>query len=268
MIYGTAWKKLDTERLVAQAITQGFRAIDTACQPKHYNEPGVGAGIAAALKAGASPGLTRADLFVQTKFTPLSSQDPKQLPYDADASLGEQVAQSFAASLRNLQTDYLDSLVLHSPLPTERETLQAWQVLEAIVDAGQARQIGISNCYSVELFESLYNAARIKPAVLQNRFHDKTGYDRELRALCRERGIRYQSFWTLTANPHITMHRTVESIATRLQRTTEQVFFRYLTQIGVTPLTGTTSVEHMKEDLAICEFALSSAEIEAISLLF
>ena len=61
-------------------------------------------------------GLTRGDLFLQTKFTPLSGHYRKQIPYDPNASLCEQVAQSFAAALRNLQTDYLDSFLLHSPL--------------------------------------------------------------------------------------------------------------------------------------------------------
>ena len=49
LLYGTAWKKADTERLVTMALQEGFRGIDTACQPRHYDEPGVGAGIAAAL---------------------------------------------------------------------------------------------------------------------------------------------------------------------------------------------------------------------------
>src|SRR5437764_13948836 len=48
ILYGTAWKKADTAQLVTSALRQGFRGIDTACQPKHYEEPGVGAGIAAA----------------------------------------------------------------------------------------------------------------------------------------------------------------------------------------------------------------------------
>src|SRR3984957_3142686 len=111
ILYGTAWKKADTARLVTLAIETGFRDIDTACQPKHYDEAGVGAGIAACL----SPKLTRSDLYLQTKFTSVSGQDPARIPYDSKAPLAQQLAQSVAASLRNLQTDYLDGLVLHSP---------------------------------------------------------------------------------------------------------------------------------------------------------
>src|ERR1700729_11476 len=95
IIYGTAWKKADTARLVRLAIQSGFRGIDTACQPKHYDEAGVGAGVAAGLKQG----LTRADLYLQTKFTSLSGQDPNRIPYDPKASLADQITQSVAASL-------------------------------------------------------------------------------------------------------------------------------------------------------------------------
>jgi diketogulonate reductase-like aldo/keto reductase len=110
-------------------------------------------------------------------------------------------------------------------------------------------------------------AARVKPAALQNRFHSKTGYDRELRAFTSHHGIRYQSFWTLTANPNVLAHASVQALAERHQRTPAQVFFRYLTQIGITPLTGTSSTEHMQQDLAISEFTLQPDELAAINQL-
>src|SRR5574343_512119 len=99
IIYGTAWKKQATASLVELALRTGFRGIDTACQPKHYDERGVGDGIAAAIQAGV---LTREQLYLQTKFTPLNGQDPQNIPYDAMADLAEQVRQSFQASLNNL----------------------------------------------------------------------------------------------------------------------------------------------------------------------
>lgn len=264
ILYGTAWKKADTERLVATAIRQGFRGFDTACQPKHYDEAGVGAGIAAAL----GDGLRRDDLYLQTKFTPLSGQDPQRIPYDPKAPIAEQVAQSCEVSLLNLRTHRLDCLVLHSPLPTSRQTHEAWQAMEALVDAGKARQLGISNCYQLRQLESLCSEARIKPAVLQNRFHDDTHYDHDLRVYCRKQNIIYQSFWTLTANPHILGHRTVTALADKYQRTGAQILFRYLTQIGVAPLTGTRSDTHMRDDLAIFEFQLTDPELTRVASLF
>ena len=78
IIYGTAWKKERTTGLSVQAITAGFRGIDTACQPKHYNEPGVGEAL---IKLNAL-GIRREALFIQTKFTSLSGSEHKFTPLD------------------------------------------------------------------------------------------------------------------------------------------------------------------------------------------
>lgn len=75
IFYGTAWKKERTAQLVQLALKSGFRAIDTACQPKHYQEAGVGEGI---LRSG----IPRDQIFLQTKFTPVDGQDPNKIPYD------------------------------------------------------------------------------------------------------------------------------------------------------------------------------------------
>ena len=269
ILYGTAWKRAATASCVANAVRLGFRGIDTACQPKHYDEAGVGAGLALARSSSAQPGLgddplPREQLYLQTKFTPVSGQDPARMPYDAKAPLAEQLRQSCAASLRNLQTAYLDCLLLHSPLATLQLTLSAWRAAQALVEQGSVRRLGISNCYELETFERLHATVELKPAVLQNRFYAATGYDHELRAFCRDHGILYQSFWTLTANPHLLAHPTVSTAARHHGRTAAQVLFRYLTQRGVTPLTGTTSIQHMQEDLAIFAFELSEPQCVAI----
>jgi diketogulonate reductase-like aldo/keto reductase len=265
ILYGTAWKQDETERLVRRAIEVGFRGIDTACQPKHYNEAGVGAGIAACLGAR----LRRADLYIQTKFTPLSGQEPRQIPYDSSASLAEQVAQSGAQSLTNLRTDYLDCLLLHSPLPDAHEMLEVWRAMEKLVDAGATRRLGISNCTRVEQLKAVCDAARIQPSVLQNRFHAESEYDRRLRDFCGPRNIVYQSFWTLTANPQLLAHATVHTLARQHGRTPPQILFRYLTQLGIVPLTGTRSAVHMRQDLAIFDFQLSAEECASMqSLLY
>jgi diketogulonate reductase-like aldo/keto reductase len=263
IIYGTAWKKSETAHWVGEAIQRGFRGIDTACQPKHYDEPGVGAGVALSL----DDALVRADLYLQTKFTPVSGQDPKRIPYDPNLPLAEQVTQSFAASLRNLQTGYLDCLVLHSPLASPALTLEVWRAMESLVPGGGVRQLGISNCYALEQLKALHDSARIKPSVVQNRLYAETRYDREIRAFCRSRRIIYQSFWTLTANPHILKHGTVAGLASKYGRTPAQVLFRHLTQRDVVPLTGTRSERHMREDLAIFEFELEDRDLAAMDAL-
>ncbi len=261
LLYGTAWKRDDTARLVQLALSRGFRGIDTACQPKHYHQPGVGEGIAAAA------GLRREDLYLQTKFTPLSGQDPGRVPYDASAPLAQQIEQSFVVSQKQLRTDYLDGLILHSPLPTGAQTLEAWRAMETLVDAGGVRQLGISNCYRLATLRELYDAARIKPALVQNRFYADSGYDGAIRAFCRERGVVYQSFWTLTANPHLLGSDTVKALAAHHRRTPAQILFRWLSQEGVVPLTGTRDARHMDEDLAIFGFALAAQERARVAAL-
>ena len=259
IIYGTAWKKDSTEGLVELAVTLGFRGIDTACQPKHYHEPGVGAGLAS--------GLARSELYLQTKFTPFDGQDPKRIPYDPEAELSLQVEQSVATSLSNLRTDYLDCLILHSPYAQEWQTMEVWQAMESLFNEGVVKQLGISNCYQLETLENICRKASITPAVLQNRFYPSTHYDRAIREFCRRNQIQYQGFWTLTANPHILGHDRVSGLAEQYARTTEQIFYRFLTQTDVIPLIGTTSEAHMREDLAIFEFTLTQGECDAVARL-
>lgn len=263
IIYGTAWKKDRTAGLVEQAIALGFRGIDTACQPKHYDEAGVGAGLAAALRGG----LRRQDIYLQSKFTPLPGHDPQRIPYDPSAPLARQVAQSFERSRANLGTDTLDCLVLHSPLGNPADLREVWRAMEAIFDDGGARQLGISNCYDPAVLRHLCESSRVRPAVVQNRFHAATGFDRPIREYCRERGMIYQSFWTLTANPEILAHGTVMVLKAKYRRTAPQIFFRYLSQIGIVPLTGTTSAAHMREDLDISSFQLTGDECQSMGAL-
>src|ERR1044071_9865135 len=111
-LYGTASKEERTAGLTEMALRAGFRGIDTANQRRHYHEVGVGEGLAAAYGAGI---VTRADLFLQTKFTSLGGHD-QPLPYDPHAALSTQVAQSMARPLEHLDTDHVDSYVLHGPM--------------------------------------------------------------------------------------------------------------------------------------------------------
>src|ERR1700691_4731465 len=89
LLYGTAWKEERTPALVELALRTGFRGIDTANQRRHYFEEGVGQGLAATYRAGV---VSRADLFLQTKFTYQPGQDHR-LPYNPPPPLSEQGAQ-------------------------------------------------------------------------------------------------------------------------------------------------------------------------------
>lgn len=263
MIYGTAWKKENTAKLVIEAVKNGFRGIDTAAQPKHYQEDLVGV----ALQALYEQGFKREGLYLQTKYTPLPGQDPNSIPYDKNAPIEDQVRQSFENSLKNLQTSYVDTFILHTAIADHVILMKVWEAMQSIQKEGGALQLGISNCYDLEILQKLYNDAQIKPAVIQNRFYHQTKYDKVLRQWCDSKGIIYQSFWSLTANPHILQNKVLIIIAQKYNKTPEQIFFRYLSLCGIVPLTGTCSSVHMKEDLSILDFILEVEEVACISYL-
>ena len=236
---------------VSQAVKAGFRFIDTACQPKNYNEAGVGDGWTA---AAAELGLERGDIWLQTKYTPISAQDRNNVPYDPQSPIADQIRTSLATSLKNLHTDYIDSWIMHIPLQSREETLDAWRVMEQAVDEGKVHQLGISNSYSLDDFRHLYQNARIKPKVLQNRFSAKSKFDTELRQFCKEHDVHYQSFWTLTASRQALDSKEAHDLAKPHGLTPQTYMFAFLMSLGyITPLSGTTSPVHMAQDVAIME---------------
>ena len=113
----------------------------------------------------------------------------------------------------------------------------------------------------------LWRDSTTKPAVIQNRFYADSAYDVELRAFCREVGIVYTSFWTLTGNPNILSHAAMRAIVKRTGRTAAQCWFRFVQHLGIAPLTGTCSEQHMREDLQISEFALTLDEVRSLAAL-
>jgi len=260
-MYGTAWKKEATTRLVQEAVAAGFTAIDTANQLIHYQEALVGD----ALLALAQHGITRDRLFLQTKFTSVGGQDHRT-PYNASADLTTQVRQSFASSLAHLHTEYVDSYVLHGP--SGRRGLsdadwEVWAAIEEIYRAGHAKLIGISNVTAEQLL-LLCERARQKPMVVQNRCYAVLGWDQEVRDICRTHGIIYQGFSLLTANGAVLNDPAVQAMATRLGCGLAQVIFRFAMQIGMLPLTGTTNPRHMKDDLQADQWTLSPDDLRMI----
>ena len=263
-IYGTAWKEEATTELAAAAARAGFRAFDTANQPRHYQEPLVGR----ALEVLAAEGIPRDCLFVQTKFTPLNGHDHR-VPYDPKVDPKTQVRQSFESSLRNLKTDHVDSYLLHGPYSFPglgEEDWEVWGALEEIHRSGRAGMIGISNVNSGQL-AALVNKAQVKPMVVQNRCFASRGWDREVRQICRAQGIMFQGFSLLTANPAVLRHPRVLSIAARLGVHAEQVIFRFAMLAGMVPLTGTKNPRHMSEDLQVFGLELTGDELALIESL-
>ncbi|KAI0137303.1 putative aldo-keto reductase [Xylariales sp. AK1849] len=264
LVYGTAWKKDRTADLVYLALKSGFRGIDTAAQPRHYQERLVGDGIRRAISDGA---IARKELFLQTKFTSISGQDPDDLPYDPSAPLEEQVRASVASSLENLKTPdaepYLDSVVLHSPLRTIPDTLTVWKTLSSYVPS-RIHHLGIANT-PPQVLEYLFASpdVTVKPAVVQNRFYGDTEYEVPLRAFCRENGAVFQTFWTLSGNPKLVRGDVVAGLAKAAGVEKEVAYYALVLGLeGTTILDGTSDEEHMKADLEGIEKIGSWAEGE------
>jgi diketogulonate reductase-like aldo/keto reductase len=221
--------------------------------------------LAAAYQAGI---VTRADLFLQTKFTHRRGQDHR-LPYDPAATLSTQVAQSLASSLEHLDCDYVDSFVLHGPASNYDWTggdAEVWEAMRHERDAGRTRLLGVSNV-SLRHLEQMAEAGGEAPAFVQNRCYASLGWDREVRLFCRELGIVYQGFSLLTANVDVLHHPTITALAARSCATPPQIIFAFALSIGILPLTGTSSAEHMKHDLASLKLALPSEDVRGIESL-
>jgi len=260
-LYGTAWKEERTAALTELAIRTGFRGIDTANQRRHYFESGVGEALAAAYRAGV---VTRSDFFLQTKFTYQRGQDHR-LPYDPAAPLTVQVRQSLTSSLEHLGTSYVDSFVLHGPSSAEWTAADAevWAAMRQERDAGRARLLGVSNV-SVQHLEQIKASKDDLPALVQNRCFARFGWDREVRAFCKEHNIVYQGFSLLTANPEVLGHPPFANLSQSLNATPQQVVFSFARAIGILPLTGTSSSEHMRQDLAALDLTLPASVVDAI----
>jgi diketogulonate reductase-like aldo/keto reductase len=261
-LYGTAWKDERTAPLTRLAVEAGFRGIDTANQRRHYFEQGVGDALEGLYREGS---VTREDLFLQTKFTYAGGQDHR-LPYDPHADFPTQVRQSFASSLEHLRTDYVDAYVLHGPSVgrgLSEADFAVWKAMEALCREQKARVIGVSNVNLGQL-RLLVQAAEIPPRYVQNRCFAANYWDREVRALCSERGIVYQGFSLLTANAQVLGGPEMVALARRYRKTIAQLVFRFAQQVGMLPLTGTTDINHMREDLASSTFDLTDDEVRLI----
>jgi diketogulonate reductase-like aldo/keto reductase len=135
--------------------------------------------------------------------------------------------------------------------------------MEALYQSGKTKMIGISNITAGQLTE-LCEQANVKPMVVQNRCFATVGWDKEVREICQAHGIIYQGFSLLTANRRVLADPEIRIMAQRLDATPAQVIFRFAMQIGMLPLTGTTSQQHMKEDLQAEQLILSNEEIQRI----
>lgn len=229
----------ECERSIREAVTAGYRLIDTAAS--YGNEAAVGAGIRAS-------GVNRAELFVTTKL------------WVQDASYeGAKVA--FARSLEKLQLDYLDLYLIHQPYG---DVYGAWAAMEELHLAGRIRAIGISNFYPDRVVDFALHT-KVKPAVNQIEIHP-FHQQHEAQAVMQELGIQPQAWGPFAEGRNgLFENEVLAGIGRKHGKSIAQVALRWLVQRGIATIPKTVRRERMTENLAIFDFALDNADIAAIA---
>ena len=112
-----------------------------------------------------------------------------------------QVRKMFSKCVENLRTNYLDALIHWYPMHEhEQHNMEVWNTYEELHREGGVRLLGLSNVYNLTKLQRIYENANIKPAIVQNRFYPRNGYDTEIREFCTRNGICYQSTSTVVSS--------------------------------------------------------------------
>lgn len=231
----------ECERCVSDALAVGYRMIDTA--QAYHNEEGVGAAVR-------KSGIARDELFLVSKIW-ISNYG-----YDkAKASIDE--------SLRRLDTDYIDLMLLHQPFC---DRYGAYRALEAAYKEGKVRAIGVSNFYPDHLID-LANNVEIPPMVNQVETH-VFDQQKEARKYMEELDCRSMSWGPLAeGRNNFFTNSVLEEIGKRYGKSVAQVALRWLVQSGVIIIPKSVHIERMKQNLDIFDFTLSADEMAEISRL-
>ncbi len=231
----------ECERCVRDAIDTGYRLIDTA--QSYFNEEGVGNAIK-------NSGVKREDLFLVTKIWISRSGDEK-----AAASIDE--------SLRKLQTDYVDLLLIHQPFGDYYGTYRA---MEKAYKAGKARAIGVSNFYP-DRFIDLSHFCEIQPVVNQVETH-VFQQQKKAREIMKKYNTQIMSWGPFAEGKNnMFKNETLVSIGEKYGKSSAQVALRFLTQEGIVVIPKSVKKERMEQNLNIFDFKLSPEELAEIRAL-
>ncbi|MBQ9371840.1 MAG: aldo/keto reductase [Thermoguttaceae bacterium] len=231
----------ETERAVDDALSSGYRLIDTAAA--YLNEEAVGAAIKGS-------GLERDDLFITTK---LWVQD-----YGYDAAL-----KAFDVSMKKLGLDVLDLYLLHKPYG---DYYGAWRALEKLYREGRIRAIGVTSFWNERLAD-LFNCNDVKPAV--NQIETNVWFQqRAANAFMKENGIQHEA-WAPFAEGNNDVFRapTLLELAAKYEKTTGQIMLRWLIQRGIVVIPKTVHKERMLENINVFDFTLDSDDMAKIESL-
>lgn len=229
-----------TERCVLDALSVGYRHIDTAYY--YRNETEVGSAIR-------KSGIPRGEIFVTTKIVQAKNYD--------------EAVKMIEDALRKLDIEYIDLMLIHWP---EGDTLAMWRAMEDYVEKGLIKSIGLSNFYGAELDKIMANC-RIKPVLNQIETHVYNNQKEEQKHLD-ELGIILESWSPLAAaHKNIFADPVLLKIAEKHGKTVAQVVLRYLYERNIIIIPKTINIERMKENLDILDFKLDQDDIIEIESL-
>ncbi|UAK23918.1 aldo/keto reductase [Sphingomonas nostoxanthinifaciens] len=229
----------ETERQVASAIGQGYRAVDTA---KFYgNEEGVGAAV------------RESDdwIFVTTKL------------WNGDHGY-DTALRAFDASMTRLGIDKLDLYLIHWPLPSLDKYVETWRALVRLQEEGRVGSIGVSN-FTVEHLERIIDDSGVVPVTNQIELHPHFQQSR-LRDFHAERGIATTS-WSPLGRSAALGDEAIAALARKHGRTPAQIILRWHVQLGLIAIPKSSSPERQAENIALFDFALDADDMAAIGRL-
>ena len=230
----------EAERCVADALEVGYRLIDTA--QAYYNEEGVGAAIA-------KSNVKREEIFLVTKVWISNAGE-------------EKAAQSIDESLRKLQTDYIDLLLIHQAYG---DVFGSWRTMERAYKAGKVRAIGVSNFQAARFFDFTHYVD-VKPMVNQlqcNPMIQQTGIE----PLLAETDTKMMAWGPLGGQgvDDIVKSELLAGIGQKYGKSAAQVALRWLTQRGIVAIPKSSHKERMAQNLNIFDFKLTSEEMAQIA---
>src|SRR5271154_3392273 len=241
-----------TRAATKAALETGFRLLDTA--ERYRTEKEVGEAMQEVFQDGK---IKREDVFVITKLWNTNHRP-------------ERVKPAFEASLQKLQLDFVDLYLIHTPFAFQpgdeqdpRDTngkviydkgvtlLDTWRALEALVDEGKCKAIGLSDV-GLEKTKEIYEAARIKPAVVHVESHPYLP-QWDLLDYCRKNGIVVQAFAALghSSEPNVLQDPVITAIAKRVNKTAAQVLLAWAIQRGTALLTTSKTPSRIKENFEV-----------------
>ena len=230
----------EAEQTVAFAIQDGYRLID--CARFYGNEAAVGIGIA-------NGGIPRDQLFVTSKVW-------------NDRLIDGTVRESIEESLRDLQLDYLDLMLIHWPV--EDKFISAWKVLEQARDEGLVRSIGIANC-RVSHLQQLMASSNTPPAVNQLEFHPYL-QDNQTLAFCGEHGIVFEA-WSPLGRGRCLEDPVIVELAKAHEATAGQIVLAWQRSKGIVAIPRSRNTTRVHENALDLKTPLTAAEIAAIDAL-